>query len=43
MILSGPFRGRVDGDGDGHGDGDGGGNGDVIDFTHLCDTAIGTR
>ena len=38
MISSGPFRGRDDGDGDG--DGDGGGN---DGFTHLCDTAIGTR
>ena len=36
MISSGPFRGRDDGDGDG----DGGGN---DGFTHLCDTAIGTR
>ena len=38
MISSGPFRGRDDGDDDG--DGDGGGN---DGFTHLCDTAIGTR
>ena len=48
MISSGPYRGRDDGDGDGDddgdgdrdGDGDGGGN---DGFTHLCDTAIGTR
>ena len=38
MISSGPFRGLDDGDDDG--DGDGGGN---DGFTHLCDTAIGTR